>query len=145
MADQQQIELKLAVWNSVADDAIWRECARAIVDRSPESASGRRPCADRALLILASMAASRVVTAEAGAAPTRVVDASAASAESRARMMRCKRTSRSFGRGQDYPRAACFFPPAAQLSLMLRQSHKAQRHHLAHLDRNLTRTRRYSE
>ena len=80
MADQQQIELKLAVWNSVADDAIWRECDRAIVDRSPESASGRSPCAARALLILASMAASRVVTAEAGAAPTRAVDASATSA-----------------------------------------------------------------
>jgi hypothetical protein len=43
IADQQQIELKLVMWKSLADDAICREWDRASVDRSPERISGRSP------------------------------------------------------------------------------------------------------
>ena len=113
------VEGELAVWNSEADEAICRECVRATVDRSPESVSGRSPWAALVLLILASIAASRVVTAEAGAAPIRVVDASATRPETSDRMMRCTRTSRSFGRGQNFPPCGrTSSPRPQQLSLM---------------------------
>src|SRR5829696_1738589 len=103
--------VKSAVWNSVADEAIWRECRRAVVDRSLDSRTGRSPWAVRASLILVSKALSRVVVAPAGAAPTRAVDAMTVSAASRESRRRRRRTGQSFGRGRNNPRAAFVFPP----------------------------------